>query len=433
MSRLDTSKPTGLLAGSGFGRPATTAGWRAPDLRRRLRRAERFRKLRAAGLVLPLVAYLLVVFVLPIGGMLRLAVQDHEVPGALPRTASVLAAWDPAAQPLPDEDAFAALAHDLREAEAARALAAPARRLNLDISGYRTLLMGTARALPETEPASWREALIAIDPRWEEQAWWAALRRAIGPWTDFYLLAALDLQRDDSLRITAAPDEVAIYREVLGRTFAISLAVTLLCLLLGYPVAYLLASLPARTGNLLMILVLLPFWTSILVRTAAWIVLLQNEGLVNQALVASGLLAGPVQLVFNRTGVLVAMTHILLPFMVLPLYSVMRGIDPAHMRAAASLGAPPFTAFRAVYLPQTLPGIGAGCLLVFIVSIGYYITPALVGGAADQMIASFIAFYTNQTINWGLAAALGTVLLAAVLLLFALFTRVAGLGRVRLG
>jgi putative spermidine/putrescine transport system permease protein len=167
--------------------------------------------------------------------------------------------------------------------------------------------------------------------------------------------------------------------------------------------------------------VLLPFWTSLLVRTTAWVVLLQNKGIVNDSLIALGVLQEPTQLIYNRIGVCVAMTHVLLPFMILPLYSVMRGISPSFVRAARSLGSPPTTAFLRVYLPQCLPGIGAGCLLVFVLALGYYITPALVGGAGDQMIAYFIAFYTTSTINWGLASALGVVLLVATLVLCATY------------
>jgi putative spermidine/putrescine transport system permease protein len=211
------------------------------------------------------------------------------------------------------------------------------------------------------------------------------------------------------------------------------LVVTLWCLVLGYPLAYKLASLPARVSNLLLILVLLPFWTSLLVRTGAWVVLLQREGLVNDALLALRLIEQPLQLVYNRFGVYVAMTHILLPFMVLPLYSVMRGIPPQYMRAAASLGARPLRAFLRIYLPQTMPGIAAGCLLVFILAIGYYITPALVGGVNDQMISYFVAFYTNQTVNWGMASALGAVLLIATLALFVLYARLVGIDRLKLG
>ena len=230
----------------------------------------------------------------------------------------------------------------------------------------------------------------------------------------------------------AVPPDQAIYLGIFLRTFWISFVVTALCLLLGYPLAYKLASLPARISNLLLILVLLPFWTSLLVRTGAWVVLLQREGVVNDVLIALGLTSEPLQLVYNRFGVFVAMTHILLPFMVLPLYSVMRGIPPQYMRAAASLGARPLRAFLRVYLPQTVPGIGAGCLLVFILAIGYYITPALIGGINDQMVSYFVAFFTNQTVNWGMASALGTVLLIVTLLLFALYARLVGIDRLRL-
>jgi putative spermidine/putrescine transport system permease protein len=217
------------------------------------------------------------------------------------------------------------------------------------------------------------------------------------------------------------------------RTFWMSFVVTVVCLALGFPIAYLLANLPVRISNLLMILVLLPFWTSLLVRTAAWVVVLQREGPVNELLQWIGLIDEPLQLVFNRTGVYIAMSHILLPFMILPLYSVMKSIPPVYVRAAASLGANPVVAFLRVYLPQTVPGIGAGCLLVFILAMGYYITPALVGGPKDQMASYFIAFFTNNTINWGMASALGAVLLTATLLLYAVYSRLLGMDKVRLG
>ena len=233
--------------------------------------------------------------------------------------------------------------------------------------------------------------------------------------------------------IQARPAEQAVYRTILWRTLEIGLLVTVACLILAYPLAYKLASLREGTANLLMILVLLPFWTSLLVRSAAWIVLLQREGPINALLQRLGLIEAPLTLVFNRTGVLIAMTHVLLPFMVLPLYAVMRGIPKSHVRAALSLGAPPFTAFRRVFLPQTVPGIGAGALLVFILALGYYITPALVGGADDQMIAYFIAFFTLQTVNWGMAAALASVLLLAVTALYLVYARVVGVDKVGVG
>jgi putative spermidine/putrescine transport system permease protein len=258
------------------------------------------------------------------------------------------------------------------------------------------------------------------------------IQRAAAPWTPLYILAALDRQQDAAGQVVRAPPEQAIYLDILVRTFWIAFVVTALCLVLGYPLAYKLASLPPRISNLLMILVLMPFWTSLLVRTAAWVVLLQREGPVNGVLQALSITDRPLQLVYNRFGLYVAMTHILLPFMVLPLYSVMRGIPHEYMRAAASLGARPLRAFLRVYLPQTVPGIGAGCLLVFILAIGYYITPALVGGVNDQMISYFVAFYTTQTVNWGMASALGAVLLIATLVLFALYARLVGIDRLKL-
>jgi len=394
---------------------AFVAGAEIP-LKRRLRQAERARQFKALALVLPLLAFLLFTFLVPIGGMLWRSVDDWEVREVLPQTASALATWD--GKDLPGEPAYAALAADVRQAYADRTLAIAAKRLNYVVNGFRTLLTKTGRALKaQPEAGQAKATLVGIDPAWGERSTWAAIKSARGPVTDHYLLAALDLQRNVDGAIVEAPADQAIYRGVFMRTFGIGLGVTLACLILGFPVAYLLATLPPKQSNLLMIFVLLPFWTSLLVRTCAWIVLLQDQGLINDALRWTGVTDTPLRLIYNRFGVFVAMTHVLLPFMILPLYSVMKAISPAYMRAAASLGAPPATAFVRIYLPQTLPGIGAGSLLVFILAIGYYITPALVGGAGDQMISYFIAFYTTDTVNWGLASALGAVLLAATLVL----------------
>ena len=190
-----------------------------------------------------------------------------------------------------------------------------------------------------------------------------------------------------------------------------------------------------RTANLLLILVLLPFWTSLLVRTSAWKVLLQQQGVINDTLVWLGLVADDARLTMinNQFGTIVAMTHILLPFMILPLYSVMKTIPPSYVRAAKSLGATPTTAFRRVYFPQSVPGIGAGCILVFILSIGYYITPELVGGTTGTFISNRIAFHISPSLNWGLAAALGTILLVVVLVLYWVYDRIVGIDNVSLG
>jgi len=381
--------------------------------------------------VLPLFLFLLASFIAPIGAMLARGVTDTDIARILPRVTAELARWD--GRGSPPESAYAALIVDVRAAREAGTLASAATRLNYDVAGYRTLLFATGRALSGEPAGSAREALIAIDPKWGERETWAALRRAGGPVTDFYLLAAVDLRRDADGAVTASPPEQAVFRNVLGRTLWIAGVVTLACLVLGYPVAFFIARQPPLRASMLLFLVLLPFWTSLLVRTVAWVVLLQREGILNNLLLSLGLISEPVRMIFNRFAVYVAMVHVLLPFMVLPLYAVMKGISPTYVRAAWSLGARPATAFRRVYLPQTLPGIGAGCLMVFIQALGYYITPALVGGADDQMISYFIAFYASKTVNWGMAAALSIMLLAATLALYAVYNRLVGVERMRLG
>jgi putative spermidine/putrescine transport system permease protein len=328
----------------------------------------------------------------------------------------------------PDEAMFAVLGRDIEASAKAHTVATAARRLNYAIDDGRSLVMDTGRALRklDAEPASWREALVAANPAWGEKKTWITLAEASGPLTDFYLLTAVDLERDSANRIVHRPAQQSLYIEVLERTVLISVTVTVLCLLLGFPLAYYVASAPPNRAGLLMILVLLPLWTSLLVRTVAWIVLLQDQGIVNQMLVAAGLIDHPIRLIFNRTGVVIAMTHVLLPFMVLPIIATMKSIPPTYVRAAISLGAHPAVAFWKVYLPQTLPGVAAGTLLVFIMALGYYITPALVGGADDQMISYFIAYYLNEVVNWGMASALGALLLVATLILVALLGRMTG-------
>ncbi len=220
-----------------------------------------------------------------------------------------------------------------------------------------------------------------------------------------------------------------VYFHVLWITTWISIVVTVCTLLLGYPVAYLLSSVSPAKSNLLIILVLVPFWTSILVRTYAWMVLLGRQGIINEFLQWIGLINEPMRLLNTRFAVYVAMVHILLPFMVLPLYSVMRGIDRSLLRAAEGLGARPRSVFRHVLLPLSLPGVAAGCLLVFILSLGFYITPALVGGPKDLMISVLIAQQVDL-FNWPFASALATVLLIGALLIFVIFNRILGVEKI---
>ena len=397
----------------------------------RLRLLRSKAKIKALLLIAPLMLFLLAVFVLPIGILLTRAVDNRAVSAALPQTIAALGLWDE--KTAPDEALFAAFATDLKQSPRDQ-VAEVAKRLNYYQSGMRSMLLKTARTIRNAQPP-YKDAFVAIDAEWASPHYWKILKQASPALTDFYLLAALDLQRDASGAITPVPPDSAVHVEVLIRTFVVSASVTLLCLLLGYPLAALIARAKGGVANTLLILVLLPFWTSLLVRTSAWVVLLQSRGVVNSALAWLGLIdpSQPLDLIYNRIGVLIAMTHILLPFMVLPIYSVMKSIPPVYLRAASSLGAPPVSAFFRVYLPMSMPGVSAGGLLVFILALGYYITPALVGGPRDQMVSYFIAYYANQVTNWGMAAALSAILLVAVLVLYAVYNKFVGIDRLRIG
>jgi len=400
------------------------------QLKRELRAAQTRKRLGALALIAPLAIFLLLTFVAPIVALLQRAIENPEVAATLPQTVAALSKWDRKSA-LPDQ-AFSALAEDLARAKEDTTAGNLARRLNIELSGSRSLVMGTARAMPLRDadgkalsPAAAREAIIALNAQWGQPEVWRVIAQNGSVYSPYYLLASLDLRQNVFGDIEAAAPESAIYRTIFGRTLWMSAVVTLITLLLAYPLAYWLSTMPERRANLLMILVLIPFWTSILVRVAAWIVLLQSEGLVNKALMLAGLTQSPLELVFNRVGVYISMTHILLPFMILPLYSVMKSVPPTYLKAAVSLGSHPFAAFWRVYVPQTYPGIGAGVLLVFIMAGGYYITPALLGGPNEQMVSYFIAYFINTTINWGMACALGALLLAATLVLYGVYRRFA--------
>jgi len=392
---------------------------------RALRREQRARIARALLLTLPLFVFLLFTFLVPIGALLVRAVENPEVARALPVTVQALAGWREDA-PVP-EAAYAALARDLVALRDTADAGLLARRLNSEWPGARSLVMGTFRkreALAGLDAVAAKAALVEADARWAQTEPWAVIARNGSRWTPDYLLAAVDLRRT-AQGIERVPDDQAVFVRLLLRTLGIGATVTALCLAFAYPLAWWLSTLPASTANRLLILVLVPFWTSILVRVAAWIVLLQSEGLVNRALAGLGWIDRPLELLFNRTGVIIAMTHILLPFMILPLYSVMKSIPRDYQRAAVSLGSHPLGAFVRVFVPQTLPGVTAGVLLVFILAIGYYVTPALLGGPADQMLSYSVAQYANVELNWGMACALGAVLLTATLVLYGVYRRFA--------
>ena len=389
-------------------------------------------RVRAMLLVVPLLLFIGVTFLAPLGMMLLRSVHDPVVADALPETLGILGEWD--GEGLPPEAAYEAIAREVTRAREERTLGQVAGRVNRIESGMRSLFTRTARGLQDVTEGPWRDVMVGLDEAWGEPAVWNAVLATGQRFTARHYLNAVDMQRLPDGSVTRQPEERRIYMSLMWRTLWVSGAITLLCLILGYPIAHLIAHSPPRRANLLLLLVLVPFWTSLLVRTTAWIVLLQTQGVLNDILVAIGLVGddGRLTMIYNMTGTIVAMTHVLLPFMVLPLYSVMRAIPPRYMDAAASLGATPAQAFRRVYWPQTLPGVGAGSLLVFILAIGYYITPALVGGSSGQLISNMVAYHMQTSLNWGLAGALGGIMLAGVFVLYVLYDRLVGIERLSL-
>ncbi len=344
----------------------------------------------------------------------------------------VLKGWDE--QTVPDENFFKALYKDLSSAHKFLA-GKSSTRLNYEKPGWKSLIKKSVRNIKKIENPPFKEAMIKIDKRWGDVAFWQSLVVMKDPYTSGYFLNAFDRKFDEDKNIIMQPDERQVYVMLWWRTLLLSFIVTIGCLLLAYPTAHLLATLPLRYSNLLMICVLMPFWTSLLVRIVAWMVMLQQEGVINDTLVFSGILSDENRLpmMYNFTGTVIVMIQILLPFMILPVYSVMKGIPPSYMRAAQNLGATPSLAFLKVYMPQTLPGVGAGVILVFIVAIGYYITPELVGGKDGTLIGNMVAYHMQTTLNWGLAAAMGTVLLGAILILYWVYDKIVGIDNMKLG
>ncbi len=406
-------------------------------LKKSLARALRRQKLRALALIAPLLIFILLTFIAPIADMLFRSVENQVVSETLPLTVKALADWDPALRELPDEPVFAALAADLQVAVKERTHTRLGSRLNYELTGVSSLFRKTGRDVTKWDLATdgpFKEKFIEVDSGWGDFPVWRTLKTYSPAYTNGYFLNAIDMEKGpEGARMR--PDDQRIYIKLFIRTMWMSLLITFSCLVLGYPVAWLLANLRSSTANLLMILVLLPFWTSLLVRTSAWKVLLQQQGVINDVLVWLRLVDDGNRLILinNQFGTITAMTHILLPFMILPLYSVMKTIPPSYLRAAKSLGATNWTAFWRVYFPQSVPGIGAGSILVFILAIGYYITPEIVGGTQGVFISNRIAYHISSSLNWGLAAALGAILLGVVLLLYYVYDKIVGIDNVKLG
>lgn len=406
-------------------------------LKKSLAIALRREKLRALMLIAPLLIFILVTFIMPIGDMLFRSVENSIVPDTLPKTVIALADWDPASNQAPDEAVFAALAQDMKIAVDAKKHTRLGSRLNYESTGISSLFRKSGRQIKKWDletDGPFKELFAEVDDEWLDPALWKTLNTYSTKYTNGYFLNSVDLQKGTD-GIEKRDENQRIYITLFKRTLFMSLVIMGSCILLGYPVAFLLATLPSKTSNVLLILVLLPFWTSLLVRTSAWKVMLQQQGVINDTLVWLGLVDDAARLVMinNQFGTIVAMTHILLPFMILPLYSVMQTIPISYVRAAKSLGATNFTAFWRVYFPQSVPGIGAGSILVFILSIGYYITPELVGGTKGVFISNRIAYHISSSLNWGLAAALGTILLVAVLVLYWAYDKIVGIDNVKLG
>ena len=397
-----------------------------------LKRAERINKIRALVLVLPLTLFIIITFVIPILSMLLRSVDDKQINTVFPKTFIIYEQWDQ--KDLPTEEMYATLFNEVMTADK-RQIGKASTRMNYSKSGWKSLIKKSKRKFKKIKEGPYKEKMIAIDKRWGKMEFWQAMGQMVDPYTAGYYLNAVDLKYDSERKIVQQPKKRRIYNHTWIKTFKVSILVTLFCLILGYPIAHLLATLPLKYSNLLMIFVLLPFWTSLLVRTVSWIIILMKKGVFNSILVWAGIIADEnrMQLIYNETGTLIAMTQILLPFMVLPLYSVMKTIPPSYMRAALNLGAQPMHAFYRVYMPQTVPGISAGGLLVFVLAIGYFITPELVGGSDGLLIGHFIAFHLKTTLNWGLCAALGAILLAVMLVLYWVYNKVVGIENIKLG
>lgn len=400
----------------------------AVSMRRSLRRA----KVRAFALTVPILVFLLLAFIIPIALLLVKSVDDRQINQTLPRTFAALAHWD--RNTLPGEEMYAAFFEDITSAEKL-AVGRASTRMNYEKSGFKSLIKAAKRKFNRIKGPPYKEQMIKLDKRWGDISFW----RALGPMKDEYTLGyywnAVDRRYDSEKHVVMQPEERQVYVMLWWRTLLVSFLVTFFCLLLGYPVSHLLATLPLKYSNLLMICVLLPFWTSLLVRITAWIVMLQQQGVINDVLVSLHVLADKhrMEMMFNFTGTIIVMTQILLPFMILPIYSVMKTISPSYMKAAINLGATPSLAFLRVYVPHTLPGVGAGALLVFIVAIGYFITPELVGGKDGQLIGNYIARHMKQTLNWGLASAMGVILLTAILVLYWGYDKIVGIEKMKMG
>lgn len=366
---------------------------------------------RAAALLLLVVpvAIYIAVYVTPLLSIVSLSVDNGTLSERFVQLSEAIDSED-------QDKRAAALLSDLAAMDP-RERAEAARMLNQELGGFRSLLIDTGKAAEKVDPTM--AGLVAFDARWGDQAYWGVLSRNLAPITWRHFQKATGFKPDEEGRLQLAEGD-DIYLRIMLRTLAIALQVTALTLVIGYPLAHAAANGSPSLSGFILTVVLLSFWTSILVRTTAWVVLLQSEGLVNNLLIALRLITVPLQLIFNRFGTVVSMTHVLLPFAILPMMNVMKTIPKSQGDASRSLGAGAIETFLRVYFPQSLRGVFVGGGTVFILALGFYITPALTGGPSDQMLSYYIAEFVKKSLNWGMASVLSVILLFSVIVLLVL-------------
>ena len=398
-----------------------------------LKKAERINKIKAFLLVAPLLFFLLITYIFPIGEMFTRSVDDTMITNMLPKTFKAMENWDE--QELPPEEVFSSFLDDYRLLIKNKTQGKLTQRLNKEKNGFNSILKKLKRKMKKFEEGNYKGQIMSVHKRFADVEYWRAIKRTAPPYTIAKYLKAVDMYVDQNGDIVEVDETRQIYKKLWLRTLEVAFLVTIFTFLMGYPIAHLLATIPMKYSNLLMICVLLPFWTSLLVRTASWMILLQQQGVVNDFFVMIGLVADDArpEMMYNKIGTYVAMSQILLPFMVLPLYSVMKTISPSLMRAGKSLGGTPFVSFWKIYFPLTISGIGAGSLLVFILAVGYYITPELVGGASGKLISNQIAYHMKQTLDWSFASAMGLMLLCGVLSIYWIYNKLVGIDNIKLG
>lgn len=395
----------------------------------------RRKKLKLFAFTLPLLCFVTLAFLAPIATMLYRSVYNPTVSELIPKTLEQMEAWKTIPGKMPPADVLTAFSVELRSLSIDRRSGKLAEEMNRVVPGTSSLLKSTARKIKRLSIEELTEGegqqLLAMHKKWNNPALWIGLKAQGNVWTERYYLTATDLTRNQAGEVESR--DTQIYLKLYWKSLVIALLITLLTALLAFPLAYYLANTSTKKANTLIIFVLLPFWTSLLVRTTSWIALLQTNGVINSTLQFIGVINEPIEMLYTQFATIISMTHILLPFMVLPVYSVMKNIDPSYFRAALSLGSKPMPAFFKIYFPMTVPGLSAGALLVFIISIGYYITPALVGGTDGQMISNIIAFHMQSSNNWELAAALSSLMLFVIVLLYWIYDRFVGVNNIKLG